>query len=128
LVQRFGAANPALRLGLEARGAKVQEIATYRWAVPQDRQPLVQLLEALAGGRVDAVVFTNAAQMHNLYAVAEQSGRAAQLASQLNRSIVASVGPVCSRTLREYGVTPTLEASPPKLGPLLTALDAALSA
>ncbi|HEY2677863.1 MAG TPA: uroporphyrinogen-III synthase [Steroidobacteraceae bacterium] len=128
LVQRFGAANAALRLGLEARGAKVQEIATYRWALPQDTQPLLQLLEALQGGRVDAVVFTNAAQMHNLYAVAEQSGRAAQLAGQLNRSIIASVGPVCSRVLQEYGVTPTVEASPPKLGPLLAALDAALSA
>lgn len=128
LVQRYGAANQALRSGLEARGAKVREVVTYRWALPQDTQPLVQLLGALAGGRVDAVVFTNAVQMHNLYAVAEQSGTAAQLASQLNRSIIASVGPVCSRTLREYGVTPTLEANPPKLGPLFAALDAALDA
>jgi uroporphyrinogen-III synthase len=128
LVQRFGAANAALRLGLEARGAKIQEIATYRWAVPQDTQPMVRLLEALEGGLVDAVVFTNAAQMHNLYTVAKQSGRAAQLASQLNRTIIASVGPVCSRALQEYGVAPTFEASPPKLGPLLTALDAALRA
>ena len=30
--------------------------------------------------------------------------------------------------LRDYGVTPTLEADPPKLGPLLSALDVALSA
>jgi len=128
LVQRYGAANQMLRAGLEARGARVQEIATYRWALPQDTEPLKQLLGALADGRVDAVVFTNAVQMHNLFTVAEQSGAAAQLASQLNRSIVASVGPVCSRALREYGVTPTLEASPPKLGPLFAALDAALEA
>jgi uroporphyrinogen-III synthase len=128
LVQRYGAANQALRSGLEVRGARVQEIATYRWALPQDTEPLKQLLGALAGGRVDAVVFTNAVQMHNLYTVAEKSGTAAQLASQLNRSIIASVGPVCSRALREYGVTPTLEASPPKLGPLFAALDAALGA
>ncbi len=128
LVQRYGAANQALRSGLEARGARVQEIATYRWALPQNTQPLVDLLGALAGGRVDAVVFTNAVQMHNLYAVAQKSGTAAHLATQLNRSIIASVGPVCSRALREYGVNPTLEASPPKLGPLLAALDAALTA
>jgi uroporphyrinogen-III synthase len=128
LVQRFGAANAALRRGLEARGAKVQEIATYRWGVPQDTQPLVQLLEALAGGRIDAVVFTNAVQMHNLYAVARKEGYAAQLAGQLNRSIIASVGPVCSRALREYGVEPTFEASPPKMGPLLSGLDTLLGA
>jgi uroporphyrinogen-III synthase len=128
LVQRYGAANQELRVALEARGARVQEIATYRWALPQNTQPLVDLLGALAGGRVDAVVFTNAVQMHNLYAVALKSGTAAHLAGQLNRSIIASVGPVCSRALREYGVTPTLEASPPKLGPLLAALDVALTA
>jgi uroporphyrinogen-III synthase len=128
LVQRYGAANQALRAALEARGARVHEIATYRWALPADTQPLVELLEALGRGRVDAVVFTSAVQMHNLYAIAQKAGSAAQLADHLNRLIVASIGPVCSRTLRDYGVTPTLEASPPKLGPLLTALDLALSA
>ena len=128
LVQRYGAANQGLRSGLEARGAKVREIATYRWALPQDTRPLLQLLQALADGRVDAVVFTNAVQVHNLYSVAQQAGTDSHLASRLNRSIVASIGPVCSRALREHGVMPAVEASPPKLGPLLTALDAALQA
>jgi uroporphyrinogen-III synthase len=82
----------------------------------------------LRQGRVDAVVFTSAVQMHNLYAVAQRAGNAAHLAGDLNRSVIASIGPVCSRTLRDYGVTPTLEANPPKLGPLLSALDVALSA
>jgi uroporphyrinogen-III synthase len=128
LVQRYGAANRALAAALEARGATVQEIATYRWALPQDTQPLVALIEALGQGRVDAVVFTSAVQIHHLYAVAEQGGNSAQLAAHLNRSIVASIGPVCSRALRDFGVIPSLEASPPKLGPLMAALDAALGA
>jgi uroporphyrinogen-III synthase len=46
----------------------------------------------------------------------------------LNRCIVASIGPVCSRALREHGVTPTLEANPPKLGPLMVALEEAMNA
>jgi uroporphyrinogen-III synthase len=128
LVQRYGAKNQALAAALEARGATVYEIATYRWALPANTQPLVELLDALRQGRVDAVVFTSAVQMHNLYAVAQQAGNATHLAAHLNRSVVASIGPVCSRTLRDYGVTPTLEADPPKLGPLLSALDVALSA
>jgi uroporphyrinogen-III synthase len=128
LVQRYGATNQALAQALEARGATVHEIATYRWALPADTQPLVELLDALRLGRVDAVVFTSAVQMHNLYAIAQKAGNAAHLASDLNRSVVASIGPVCSRTLRDYGVTPALEANPPKLGPLLSALDLALSA
>jgi uroporphyrinogen-III synthase len=128
LVQRYGAANRVLCEALQARGAQVEEIATYKWALPADTQPLSALLQALEAGSVDAVVFTSAVQMHNLYTMADRAGSAQLLAARLNRSLVASIGPVCSRTLREYGVTPALEANPPKLGPLLAALDTALSA
>jgi uroporphyrinogen-III synthase len=126
LVQRYGETNQALAAGLRSRGAAVQEIATYRWALPADTRPLLKLLEALGKGVVDAVVFTSAVQIHNLYSMAEKTGSAANLANNLNRSLVASVGPVCSRALRGYGIEPALEASPPKLGPLMAALDAAL--
>jgi uroporphyrinogen-III synthase len=126
LVQRYGETNQALAAGLRSRGASVQEIATYRWALPADTQPMSNLLEALARGGVDAVVFTSAVQIHNLYSIAEMAGSAGSLAKNLNRSIVASVGPVCSRALRHYGVAPALEASPPKLGPLMAALETAL--
>ncbi len=117
LVQRYGAANRQLRDALEARGAGVQEIATYRWALPADIQPLNDLLDALARAQVDAVVFTAPCKFTNLHAVAVQSGRASTLANQLNGLVIASIGPVCSRALREHGVTPTFEADPPKLGP-----------
>ena len=126
LVQRYGETNKPLAAGLQARGATVQEIATYRWALPADTRPLCDLLDALARGGVDAVVFTSAVQIHNLYSMAEKTGSARDLANNLNRSIVASIGPVCSRALRRYGVAPAFEASPPKLGPLMTALDTAL--
>jgi len=126
LVQRYGETNEALAAALSSRGATVHEIATYRWALPADTQPLSKLLEALSGGGVDAVVFTSAVQIHNLYSMAEKAGSAADLAHHLNRSLVASIGPVCSRALRSYGIEPAFEASPPKLGPLMAALDAAL--
>jgi uroporphyrinogen-III synthase len=128
LVQRYGAANRLLREALEARGAHVEEIATYRWALPADTRPLEQFLEALEHGRVDAAVFTSAVQIHNLYAVAQSKGCADALAQRLNRLVVASIGPVCSKALREHGVTPSFEANPPKLGPLVAGLDEALSA
>jgi uroporphyrinogen-III synthase len=127
LVQRYGETNQRLREALQERGAAVQEIATYRWALPADIGPLNELLDALAQSRVDAVVFTSAVQIHNLYAAAEQAGRASQLAGQLNGLVIASIGPVCSRALRGYGVTPSFEASPPKLGPLVAGLDDALT-
>jgi uroporphyrinogen-III synthase len=128
LVQRYGAGNQQLREALEARGAGVQEVATYRWALPADLKPLQDLLKSLAQSRVDAAVFTSAVQIHNLHAVAEIEGCAGELADRLNRLVVASIGPVCSRALREHGVKPTFEADPPKLGPLMSALEAALGA
>ena len=126
LVQRYGAANRELREGLQSRGARTEEIATYRWAIPRNVQPLRDFLDALDQRRVDAVVFTSAVQVRNLQAVALQMSKADRLADLLNRCVIASIGPVCSRALAEFGIVPTFEASPPKLGPLVAGLDAAL--
>jgi uroporphyrinogen-III synthase len=126
LVQRYGEANRKLCEALEARGAQVEEIATYRWALPADVGPLVRLIDALAASTVDAVVFTSAVQVRNLYTIAERANRGADLAGFLNAVVVASIGPVCTAALVEHGVTPTFEASPPKLGALVQGLAAAL--
>ncbi len=128
VVQRYGEANPRLSEALESRGASVQEIATYRWALPRDVGPLERLIEALERQGVDAVVFTSAVQVKHLFVVAERMGRGSELPRLLRRLIVASVGPVCSRALEEHGITPTFEADPPKLGPLVAGLRAALDA
>jgi uroporphyrinogen-III synthase len=127
VVQRYGAANSDLDQALVARGAQVIEIPTYRWSLPQDTAPLAGLIGALEHGEVDAVVFTNGEQARNLFAVARQSGKAEALRKALNTTLVASIGPVASAALRELEVSVGLEASPPKLGALLAALDQALA-
>jgi len=127
LVQRYGQANERLRDGLHARGATVEEIVTYRWALPSDTRPLERLIDALAASQVYATVFTSAVQIQNLYQVAERMNRADDLASLLNRTLVASIGPVCSRALAARGIRPSFEANPPKLGALMAGLEAALS-
>jgi uroporphyrinogen-III synthase len=124
MVQRYGETNVELERALREKGAEVVEIPTYRWALPQDTGPLTALIAALARGEVDAAVFTSASQAHNLFALAEEPG---ELARDLNRALVASIGPVCSAALRSHGVEVGLEASPPKLGPLVAALEKALS-
>jgi uroporphyrinogen-III synthase len=128
VVQRYGEANRRLCEALIARGASVQEIATYRWALPEDTGPLERLIDALCRSAVDAVVFTSAVQVKHLFAIAEHKGRAAELPALLRGLIVASIGPVCSRALAERGITPTFEADPPKLGPLVAGLKSALEA
>ena len=127
VVQRHGSINAELDHALEARGAQVIEIPTYRWSLPADTAPLAALIEALEHDDMHAVVLTNAEQVRNLFTVAGQLGRADALRAALNRTLVASIGPVASAALRKAGVRVGLESSPPKLGALLTSLDQALS-
>ena len=127
IVQRHGSANVELDRELEARGASVVEIPVYRWALPADTAPLAGLIEALERGEMHAVVLTNAEQVRNLFVVAERMGRTEVLRAALNRTLVASIGPVASAALSEAGVRVGLESSPPKLGALVTSLDKALS-
>jgi uroporphyrinogen-III synthase len=127
IVQRYGAVNRDLDAALAARGAEVIEIPTYRWSLPQDTAPLEDLVGRLERGEMHAVVFTNAEQARNLFAVAQRLGKAEFLKKNLNQILVASIGPIASAALREAGVKVGLEASPPKLGALLAALDKALS-
>ena len=75
---------------------------------------------------MDAVAVTNAAQVYTLFDLADKLGRADALRVGLNGALVASVGPVTSDALKKFGVAVGLEASPPKLGPLITALEGAL--
>ena len=126
LVQRHGERNVELERALRARGAEVVEIPTYRWALPEDTRPLESLIAALEAGEVDATVFTSASQAHNLFALAHRLGRDGRLAGHLNRTFVASIGPVCSAALAGHGVRVALEAKPPKLGPLVELLEKAL--
>jgi len=125
-VQRYGDANPELADALAARGADVVELATYRWSLPPDLEPLRRLIEALHAGRIDLVAFTSASQVANLFTVAREEAGESSLRADLARTRVASIGPVCSAMLARHGVQVSVEASPPKLGPFIEAIDRAL--
>ena len=127
IVQRYGVANVELDHALEARGAQVVEIPTYRWSLPEDTRPLESLIAALERGEMHAAVFTNAEQVRNLFAVATKLNKTGALQRSLNQTLVASIGPVASAALREFEVKVGLESKPPKLGALMSALDTALS-
>ncbi|NOT66572.1 MAG: uroporphyrinogen-III synthase [Methylotenera sp.] len=122
-VQRYGDTNFDLQNALEEQGAKVVEIATYRWSLPENIQPMVELMNALDKGTIDMVCFTSASQATNLFAVAEQLKRVEALEMSLNKSLVASIGPVCTKALNKFGVNVDVEPSPPKLGPFISAIN-----
>lgn len=127
LVQRYGESNEGLARALEARGARPVEIPTYRWALPDDTAPLVDLGQRLCDGAIDAVVFTSASQVRNLFTVAGAATGEEALKAALLRTRLVSIGPVCSDALRAAGLRVDAEASPPKLGFLVAAIDAALA-
>ena len=126
LVQRYGETNDALHAGLVTSGANVVEIPVYRWGLPHDLAPLLHLMDELEAGRVDAVVFTSASQVRNLRTVATDAGRAEAVWASLRANRLVSIGPVCSKALRDAGLPVHAEASPPKLGFLVAALRSAL--
>jgi len=127
VVQRYGDVNRDLRDALEHKGAVVTEIATYRWGLPEDVEPLLKLIDALERREIDLVAFTSAAQASNLFTVARASGRAATLQQGLRQTRIASIGPVCSAALSALGVRVDVEASPPKLGPFFEVIDRCLT-
>jgi uroporphyrinogen-III synthase len=119
VVQRYGDTNLELQRTLEERGAAVTEIASYRWGLPENIQPLLDLIEALEQQKIEAVAFTSASQVHNLFKVAHQEGKHQSLLENLNRSVVASIGPVCTAALNRLGIQVHIEPNPPKLGPFI---------
>lgn len=123
VVQRYGSDNVELQQALDERQFKVEEIATYRWSLPTNTQPLLALMDSLAAGEIDMVCFTSASQAENLFKLAQHAGGPQQLQDRLNSTLIASIGPACSKVLKALGVRIDLEASPPKLGPFITAIN-----
>jgi len=119
--------NATYRPSLKSEGAEVIEIVTYRWGLPEDTTPLLQLIDALGRDEIDLVAFTSTSQASNLFTVARYDGKEASLKQSLALTLVASIGPVCSVALRKLAVRVDIEAKPPKLGPFIQAINAALS-
>lgn len=119
-VQEYGVSNPALLDGLAARGAQVERVTVYRWALPEDLGPLGTAVGALRAGEIDIALFTSATQVEHVFQVArDMGGDTDGLRTAFGQTLIASIGPVCSEALREHGVEPDLEPQHPKLGQLV---------
>ena len=115
-VQEYGVPSKDLLDGLTQRGAEVMAIHIYDWALPEDLAPLKNAVESVLQGEVDLVLFTAAVQVHHFLQVAEQMGLRDSLVAALQRTKIASIGPVTSEGLAEYGLTADMEPSHPKMG------------
>jgi uroporphyrinogen-III synthase len=119
----YGERNIAMSDALRARGARVDDVCPYVWALPEDVAPIEAVVRDAIAGRLDAMLFTNQIQCRHLFVIAGAMGLAEPLAASLNAEIVVgAVGPVAAEALRAAGVTPDVMPASPNMGSLITAV------
>jgi uroporphyrinogen-III synthase len=118
-LQEYGRSNPELIQGLELQGRSVMGVPVYRWTLPEDTTPLARALDSLLAGELRAALFTTGVQIEHFLEFAAQRDQRDEAVSALQRIFIASIGPTCSESLRENGLTSHLEPSHPKMGILV---------
>jgi uroporphyrinogen-III synthase len=115
-VQEYGVSNTELLEEFRRRGARVTPVPVYRWALPEDLEPLKNAVTAISRGEVDVVLFTTSVQLVHLWQIAVEMRLEADMRRGLARSVIASIGPTTSQELQRHGLAADLEASHPKMG------------
>jgi uroporphyrinogen-III synthase len=115
-VQEHGVPSHELYAGLKERGAEVFPVQVYQWALPEDIEPLRQAILSVTADQIDVAMFTSSVQIHHLLQIAQEMELRKELVLALNRSMIASIGPLTSQTLREQGIAVDLEPTHPKMG------------
>jgi uroporphyrinogen-III synthase len=115
-VQEYGASNPQLLEALRERHADVLSVPVYRWALPENIEPLRQAAQDIADQRIEVALFTTATQVVHLLEIARQLNIDAEVRQGLASMAVASIGPTTSDELREQRIAVDIEASHPKMG------------
>jgi len=95
-LQEYGVTNRSLVAGLEARGATVESVHVYDWALPADCGPLEQNIRRIAAGEIDVAMFTSGNQVLNLLQLANDLGVVDELRAGFRNLVVASIGPTTS--------------------------------
>jgi uroporphyrinogen-III synthase len=73
-------------------------------------------VRSLANGQIDLVMFTSSVQFVHAARVAGEIGLADPFTTALKRTVIASIGPIASETLRKNGINVDFEPSHPKMG------------
>jgi uroporphyrinogen decarboxylase len=118
-MQEYGEPNASLVAGLEARGAQVVTLKVYRWELPAETGPLEQLVRSIAAGQIDVLLVTSSQQAVNLLRIAERLQMVDDLRRGLVNTVIASIGPDTSDTLRGHGLAVDLQPEHPQMGQLV---------
>jgi len=115
-IQEYGRSSPELLDGLRARGADLTTVPVYDWDLPTDTAPLREAVKRLTNGQFDVVLFTTSVQIPHLLKIAAEEGKGPEVLAALRRTVIASIGPTTSETLRDYEIPADFEPSHPRMG------------
>jgi uroporphyrinogen-III synthase len=118
-VQEYGMPNPELLAGLAERGALVTNVPVYEWALPEDTGPLRAAVTAISRSEFDVALFTTAMQVTHLFQIAAEMNLVEAVRLAFKTILIASIGPVTTERLKEFGLRADLEPSHPKMGYLV---------
>jgi uroporphyrinogen-III synthase len=100
-VQLYGSdPNDALVQFLHSAGAAVLAVAPYAYADATADTAVHELLQRLAAGQIDAIVFSSRVQVERLFRAAP----AAEVRAALGRTSIAVMGPVVAAALAAHGI------------------------
>jgi uroporphyrinogen-III synthase len=113
---------------ITAQGAEVDPVLPYVYDAQAADANIVTAIDEMAAGRIDAIALTSSGQVRRLVEVAQAHGCEARLRAGLERTPIASVGPVVSDELTSHGlhtdISPANDAYFMK--PLISAIAGAL--
>ncbi|WP_240928105.1 uroporphyrinogen-III synthase [Thalassoroseus pseudoceratinae] len=120
-IQEYGEPNEELYEALRNRNATVVPVPVYKWAFPEDTGPLKDAIRRTIAGDFQVLMFTSAQQIVNTLRAAADEGLEDDFRSAANNTLIASIGPTATERLQTLGFQVDVEASPPKMGPLVRA-------
>ncbi len=118
-IQEYGAPSKELYDWLQAKGAKTLPVSIYRWELPDDIGPLQSAIRGIIDGEFDLILWTTAQQFVHATQVAEEMNLKEEWLAACGKSVNASIGPTATARIQEYGVTPAMEPSHPKMAHLV---------
>ena len=73
--------TPQIKIAaVKARGAQVMRVPVYRWALPEDVEPLKKAVTFVCRGEVDVAIFTTSVQVVHLWQIVGEMGLEAEVA------------------------------------------------
>jgi uroporphyrinogen-III synthase len=119
----------ALIGAIERQGAEVDCVLPYVYDAQAADANIVTAIEEMAQGRIDAIALTSSGQVRRLIEVAKAHGCEDRLREALERTPIASVGPVVSDELSSHGLRTDIKPANDAyfMKPLISAMAAALA-